>query len=786
MRTPAILEQIHLPNLPSHKKMPAAAREIMKQAACLIASLLLSRTVITGGIAPFGIAFCTAVQPKYMISTLVGSCLGVFFAGDALPPYRYMGAVIAAILLSWAVFSFAPKKYRGLLPPVNAFVCCLFTGGLMAFSGGVDMERLLSCLAESILCAGAAFFFYKSLAAISRPRAIHTLPFSEIAPVFISGCILLMSLNLFQLGEFSLARVVSVLVILIAGRYSALAGGALAGVVLGLAMGLSGEELLFLSGVYGVGGLMAGLFSSMGQVGSCSAFFVSALMMLALSGNAGDALPMLLEMTAGCLIFLLLPRKLCSKIDHWFNRNLDLSPSGNLRDSLVVKLRFAGNTMSGISQSIQSVNEKLRELAVPPYGSLSKNLARDICATCNIKHLCWKKESAQTIESFRSLWECARRDGELNEENLPQALEGRCIHTKELIHAYNRQYQAFCRQEQFENEIGHLREIVADQLEGMSDMLFDLSAEFEQAEIYDAELAERLKQLFISYDIYPRDVCCVTDKFQRVRVEVHCPQPVSGLNNRKLHQQVAAVCGRRFEDVHVTFAGHEALLTYCEKPRFALYAGSAQHASGGGPVCGDSIEVFQDGKGHSVLAISDGMGTGPGAAIEGAMASGMLAKLVKAGFGFDCALHTVNSALLVKTGEESLATLDVVSVDLFTGRAEFYKAGASASFLVKEGVAWKVEMPSLPAGILREVEFAKTSAFMGPGDKLVLFSDGVADSETGWLKLFLEKHAGLTCQTLADKVLQAAREGCIGQREDDMTVVVAELHQNRNEINNKK
>lgn len=776
MRTPVTLNYTKIKK-PEVKLSPGAIGAL-KQAAYFAVSLLLSRTVIIGDFSPFGIAMCAAVHPKYMISVLVGSATGLFLPGSVVSPYRYLGAVIGASLISWAIFSFCSRNLRRVLPGVNAFFCSVFTGVVMCAADGFALDQFLLYLAESVLCGGAAFFFQRTFFVLSRQRALKTLPLSEVVPVFISCSILLMSFNLLNFGGFSPVRLVSVFVILIAARYGSVTGGAMAGSVLGLSMGL-GSNMVELTGLYGFSGLMAGVLSPLGQVGAGGGFLVGSVMLLVFSGDVAQMLPLLLEIAAACLIFLLLPQRLCNRIDQCFNANIDVSPSGSLRDSLVVKLRFAGNTMSGVSQSINSVNEKLRELAVPAYGNISKHLAQEVCAGCNLKKLCWQKEGAVTIEGFRSLWSTVKEDGALSRENLPVALEERCIHTDRIIRSYNHQYREFCRKESFENTVGHLREIVADQMEGMSDMLFDLSAEFEQAEVYDLETAEKIKQIFSGYEIYPRDVCCVTDKFRRIRVEAHCPQPLPGLNNRKLHQEIASACGRRFEDVNVTFAGREALLTYCEKARLTLYVGTAQHASGDAKVCGDSIENINDAKGHQILVISDGMGTGPDAAIEGALACGMLTRLLKAGFGFDCSLRTVNSALLVKSGEESLATLDVMSVDLFNGRAEFYKAGASASFVVKQGKAWKVELPSLPAGILRDVEFAKTSAFLSPGDKVLLFSDGVADTDTNWLEALLERETNCSPQALAELVLKEAGRRSAGQREDDMTVIAAEVQLNR-------
>ena len=47
-------------------------------------------------------------------------------------------------------------------------------------------------------------------------------------------------------------------------------------------------------------------------------------------------------------------------------------------------------------------------------------------------------------------------------------------------------------------------------------------------------------------------------------------------------------------------------------------------------------KYFYDGKGHFIMILSDGMGTGGRAAVDGAMASGLMARLLKAGFGYDC------------------------------------------------------------------------------------------------------------------------------------------------------
>ena len=86
-----------------------------------------------------------------------------------------------------------------------------------------------------------------------------------------------------------------------------------------------------------------------------------------------------------------------------------------------------------------------------------------------------------------------------------------------------------------------------------------------------------------------------------------------------------------------------------ERPAYETEAGDGQHVCNNGSLCGDYCSYFNDGMGRMVMIISDGMGSGGRAAVDGAMAAGILAKLAKAGISFDCALRIVNSALLVKS-----------------------------------------------------------------------------------------------------------------------------------------
>ena len=176
-----------------------------------------------------------------------------------------------------------------------------------------------------------------------------------------------------------------------------------------------------------------------------------------------------------------------------------------------------------------------------------------------------------------------------------------------------------------------------------------------------------------------------------------------------------------------------------------------------------------------IFIISDGMGKGGRAALDGAMGAGLLSKLLSAGFGFDSSLKVVNSALLVKSSEESLATLDCACVDLFTGNCEFFKAGAPRSYIVKKSSLTKCELSSMPAGILRGIEFAKRTTVLNVGDEIIMMSDGITDVGEDLLDEFLKYDDSDSPNDRAKEILDFAVAHSDSRHRDDMSVIVARL-----------
>ena len=178
--------------------------------------------------------------------------------------------------------------------------------------------------------------------------------------------------------------------------------------------------------------------------------------------------------------------------------------------------------------------------------------------------------------------------------------------------------------------------------------------------------------------------------------------------------------------------------------------------------------------GHAVFLLSDGMGTGGRAAIDAAMTCGLLWQLMRAGFDADGAMGMVNGALMLRTEDETLSTVDCLCVDLFDGRAVLYKAGAASSFLRRYGEVTELRLDSLPLGIMERVDSASLELRLNAGDILLFVSDGViGEGSVGWIERILGDHDPERddLRSLAGRIVCSAP----GTGSDDVTALAIRL-----------
>ena len=165
------------------------------------------------------------------------------------------------------------------------------------------------------------------------------------------------------------------------------------------------------------------------------------------------------------------------------------------------------------------------------------------------------------------------------------------------------------------------------------------------------------------------------------------------------------------------------------------------------------------------VLLCDGMGTGAGAAQESREAAELLKQLLQAGFPAEYALRSLNSlAVLRELG--GCTTVDLVRLQLDTGRGTLYKWGAASSYLLKNGQLRKIGTASPPPGLSVHARETVDRLSLSGGEVLILLSDGAGEDmllRTTWTAP--EPSPG----GLAAALVEQAAQG------DDATVAVVSL-----------
>ena len=363
---------------------------------------------------------------------------------------------------------------------------------------------------------------------------------------------------------------------------------------------------------------------------------------------------------------------------------------------------------------------------------------------------------------------------------IAEAVGRKCLYEEELAGELSRQYGYFLATRNAQSRIAEVRSVVNQQLGSVGVMLTELSEEIGAPDYEDEYSASLLASSLKSCGYAVLGVTCTVARSGRKSVNLTLREAGRvTLERDEIADYIGECLGGAFDEVQrETIDGREWRITLAQRKNYRFTVAGAQHCHSGERLCGDAYEAFEDEEGNACVIISDGMGSGGRAAVEGAMACGLFSRLLKGGFGCDSAAKIVNSALLIKSADESLSTLDCLRVNLYNGRTMFCKAGAAQSYHVREGVVNRVDLESLPLGILRETDLSRYALTAEEGDLFVMLSDGVPTDQSQWFESLLERYDGQEPEEFAAFLMQQAAQRRPAGEDDDITVIVGKMEAN--------
>lgn len=203
-------------------------------------------------------------------------------------------------------------------------------------------------------------------------------------------------------------------------------------------------------------------------------------------------------------------------------------------------------------------------------------------------------------------------------------------------------------------------------------------------------------------------------------------------------------------------------------------------------VGGDFYDVVPVGDGTHLLAIADVSGKGVPAALLSSMLQASLRTQSGTGASLDAILRNINSLLYRSTALHQFATFFLARVDGEHLSLTFSNAGHNWPVVIRpSGERVFLERGGTPLGIVENARFEEASVTLAPGDRMVLYTDGISEATSAGGEQFGEGRLCDLIQTLppdlparevAERVIERLR-AFLGDVEpqDDITLLVVRV-----------
>lgn len=750
------------------------APALVRTAECAMRFLLgamLSGAEIFGGYAPFGLGLVAASGSGLDgFCALLGACFGYLSFQGFAEGLRYVAASILVFSVSFAFYDVRLYK-RAWFMPVMAAGMDAVTGVVYLSDRGWTPENLI-CFGTEVLLAGAAVYFYRiAFSPWTEKGEDEGLTLRQTVSLLILGGTLLVTLSkITLLGDISLGRLAAALAVMVIAYKGGIGAGACAGVAAGLGMDLAAGGMPFYSMAYAFAGVMAGVFSRQGKLFCALAYVLSNAVAVLWTWNTGVHIGILYEVFIASVAFMVLPDKLLRRVGVLLARE----PRRDAEDRARAYVRRRLEETAG---AFRNLYEEMRGSFSPKRtndndaATVFDRTAGRVCKKCPLQSACWQREYVSTFNALNDALPGMLERGKGEAEDYPRYFADRCLKFPAFVSAANEELTALLYRRQYKSRLSENRSAVCRQYGELASVLGAAAAELGAELSPDPVRAKRLSQHLAALGVEAETVAYY-DEAGHLRVEIE-GQQLSQVRREETVKKLSALAGVPLRLSEEAPERRDRAVLVESEPLMAV-AGVAARKKDGQTVSGDTGAWFKTERGELYVLLCDGMGSGPEAGRESASAVRLLESFLRSGMAPEAALKTLNSALALR-GEETggFTTIDLLRLDLFSGRAGVYKYGAAPTYVKKGEAVTRITGSALPAGLADGdgVGPDATALQLEPGDSVLLVSDGVAGEDGDvWIRERLGAFGGESPKDLACALIEES--AAHGGATDDRTALL--------------
>lgn len=671
-------------------------------------------------------------------------------------------------------------------------------------------------LLTGVMLGMTTYVFYKifanSIKMIKEFGDKKAFTIEEVMGTSLLLAIAISSFGDFNIWGFSVKNILSILIVLVLGWKNGILVGATGGITIGVVLGIIGGSEPIMIAVYAVSGMISGLLNKFGRIGVIVGFIIGNIV-IAYASN-GNTVPLIMfqEILIASLGLLAIPKNIKINIEDLFGKTklLPETTGRNLEENkdTIYKLNSMSETIFDMAESYQEAaatilsEDELKQQEKSNIEIFTEEFRQYLNGLED--NMLYETMYYPDDDMVKDIFNCLLENDIITEKDLIKILEKHNNYivgfedtnekAKEdvykIVKILNYSYRMSKINFIWKKKMDESKKNVSSQLKGVSEAISKMAEDIKQKdEDIFAKQKEEIKRLLEQKEITIQDIAIKRSSSGRYAVTVYTNtcESTDGTecDIKKIGKIVSKVLDDKMiiqsEECGLRNQKEQCKFTYLSDDKYKVQVGMSKSTKAGSPVSGDTCLNLKLDDGKYLMAISDGMGSGPEAMKSSKIAIKMLERLLSAGFEKDVSLKLINSTLSANTSEDMYATLDIQILDLFSGNMEFIKNSACPTFVKRNGEVQLLKSITLPAGILDQADLVVYDYDLQDGDILVMCSDGIIDSNKEylnkqlWVKYLVEDIETDDAQKIADIIMNEAIDNDFGKQKDDMTVMVAKV-----------
>ncbi len=761
-----------------------------------VIAFLFARCHIIFGAHPLAIAFL-AILPSHVWVAVLGAASGALTLGKAGVIYAMISVIVVflRIIVSGTDKVDADGEERIFLRLFSENLLLKMSSAVIGGFIAAVYEILLSGFSLEAVLFGATMILVPPLLVFALSgifdcnMSLHTI-FDDGSRVFTSkgksekerfnllffkcSALLLLFLLGVSLKEYELLGIspsyifAAVTTLIIARRF-----GALLGCVTGFVASLG------LSSAYSVAfallGISAGALFNISLTYGLTGGGALLVMWAVYAGGLEGVLTVFPEFLIGALVsYPLIKRIMAEKTDEEAEATERSAADMVGTVALSYRSRYKGclsaleMSLSAISSSIRQYNENSARPTREELTDLVLECADKYCRTCDGYGACRSKSEHKLIENAEELALILSQDKKITVEDLGNYPEY-CRMSESVAEAINRGV-AILSEEKFRES---KKDTSSDDFAIIAKLINEAQLADDREKAVNDDLSARLESVMIDAGLGD-GVIRVFGERRPYFILAAEDESGSKITAPELKSNIEAISKIKLGTPDFYRKGKMALMECKSEKSYAAECAIATVAGEREEISGDTACAFESNNGYFYSLISDGMGSGS----EAKETSGFVADFMTRALEFTPEGQTVLKILnhnIRHKHRECSATLDLFSVDLYRGDAEFLKSGAAPSYVKRGSSIFRIKSKTAPLGLLKSVDAEKIKIDLEGEDYIIMLSDGIAQSaeDTPWLLELLSKPPKRNLKEYADHILSVALKNL--PRSDDMTVLVTRV-----------